>query len=159
MGTANTLALANGLVTLLQGLQLNGQPLFLASSVQIGEIQDPTDIVPCCSVTWKQRQSERFNSGWQIHSKPTFQIETLCDLKNATAAETFIMQAGDLITGLFISRASVPGAPQVYMVQGGLGQNVPAPDTTSYKLYPGGKVFRVHQCLVQAVDQYQVVIQ
>src|SRR5579863_5830912 len=79
----------------------NVTPLYKPGSVKIGTIQDPTDLVSCVSITLVQRQAERFDAGWKLNSKPTFLLETLADLSNATTAETFIMQAADVLMAIF----------------------------------------------------------
>lgn len=134
----------------------SGGTLFSATSVFLGTVQDPTDIVPCVSVAFVQRHIERFDAGFKVNSHPTFLVETLADLTDGKAAEIFILNAADILVSVFMARATIPGASQVYMVYGGQFKKDIPPDLARYKVFPNGRVYRVHQMQVQAVDQFNI---
>lgn len=136
-----------------------GGTLFQAGSVKLGSWQDPTDVTPCASVILLNRRMERLTTGGKVNSHPTFLVETLCDLTDATAAETFLLNAADVLMSIFMARATIPGASQVYMVYGGLFQKNIPPDVAKYRVYPNGRVYRAYQIEVQAIDQYNVQFQ
>lgn len=138
----------------------SGTPLYAATSVFLGGVQEPTDVIPCVSILYQQRQTERHTAGWRVHSKPTFLLETLAEYTNPRTAELFIMKAADVLTALFLSRITLPGASQVYVVYGdGAGSAAIPPDVAMYKAFPNGRVYRVHQLKVTATEQYNVQLQ
>jgi hypothetical protein len=134
----------------------SGGTLFSSTSVFLGYVQDPTDVTPCVSVTLTQRHMERFDTGYKANSHPTFLVETLADLTDANAAETFILSAGDILMSVFMARATIPNATQAYMVYGGQFKKDIPPEIARYKVFPSGRVYRAHQMQVQAIDQFNV---
>lgn len=125
----------------------------LYTLAQIGAVQDPTDVVTYAAVTLTTRKTERFTVGWKVNSKPVLQIESGIDTTSAAmpVVEGQIMDISDLLTGLFVTRYAINGAPGVYV------DLVDTDDRAVYKVYPGGRIYRCHLCFVVPVDQYNVV--
>jgi hypothetical protein len=150
MGTPNTSAIAAGIAALLEGLTYQDAPLY--TLVKVGAVQDPTDVIRYAAITMESRKTERFDSGWKVNSTPVLLVESGVDMTDATLAENTVMDIGDMLTSLFVARLSLGGVPGVYVTL------VDQDDKAMYKLYPNGRIYRVHQCYVKAIQQYNVVV-
>jgi hypothetical protein len=145
----NTLAIANEIVTLLQGLQYQSAPLY--KLVKLGAIQDPTDSTPGAGVFFDTGQTKRFDSGWKVNDHPGFKIESIMDLNNATTTEQFLLDGiRDVVIPFFIKQVSLQSTPGVYVTF--LGDT----DRAFYSKLPNGIVYRFHWMWVRAVQQYNV---
>lgn len=130
----------------------------LLNLTKLGEVQDPTDVVPFASVTGLSRKTERFSSGWKVNSKPVFQIESGADLGiptapvSSSAAEALLFNIADTLIGYFVAHIALGGVPGVYVTL------VDMDDRWGYKQYFNGRIYRVHRCFVHAVQQYNVLV-
>ena len=144
----NTVAIENEIVTLLQGLQYQSAPLY--KLVKLGAIQDPTDVTPCAGVFFESGHTKRFDSGWKVNDQPAIKIETIMDLNDSAATETFLGNMRDIIIPFFIKQVSLQSTPGVYVTF--LGDL----DRAFYQRLPSGIVYRFHWMWVKAVQQYNV---
>lgn len=129
----------------------------LYSLIKIGEMQDPTDVAVYASIVFMRRKTERLTggAGWRVNSKPLFAIETGFDTTGAdmTVIENNLMDVADQLTGLFVERFQIGGtAPGVYtdLVED-------ADDEGAFREFPNGRTYRVHECYVQPIQQYNVL--
>jgi hypothetical protein len=144
----NTLAIANEIVTLLQGLQYQSAPLY--KQVKLGAIQDPSDITPCAGVFFDTGQTKRFDSGWKVNDHPGFKIESIMDLSDGPTTEAFLANMRDVVIPFFIKQVSLQSTPGVYVTF--LGDV----DRAFYSKLPNGIVYRFHWMWVRAIQQYNV---
>lgn len=122
-------------------------------TLKLGAMQDPTDIAVYASVSLLHRKTERFaGSGYKVNSLPVLEIETGLDMTNAdmSVVEAKLMDIADALTSLFVERFEIAQAQGVYV------NLVDQDDEALYKEYPNGRVYRVHLCYVQPIQQYNV---
>lgn len=151
LSQANSTAIGQGIVSILQGLQYNGAPMY--NLVKFGAVQDPTDVIRYASITRKDRITKRFDSGWKVNSTPVFEIETGVDMTDTTQAETQANDIADALTAYFLSHISLVNVQGVYVTLTNMN------DQMAYKAYPSGRVYRVSLVYVEAVQQYNVQVQ
>jgi hypothetical protein len=147
----NTNAIADGIVTLLQTLQYQSANLY--NLVKKGSMQDPTDNLNYAAVTFAEGLAKHYASGGKIDDQPIFQIESGFPYTDATAAETLLLNARDIVLNLFLSRVYLGSVPGVYLAL--VGEQS---DRGQYKVYPNGNIYRVHQAYVKAFQMYNVTI-
>jgi len=134
------------------GIWTIGQGPLFYSFVKLGAVQDPTDITTYAAVTLLKRKTERYDSGWQVHSKPIFQVETGANMQSdSTSSEQIIMKASDLLSFLLVHRYQLNAAPGVYITLTDMD------DSAGYKEYINtGRIYRIVLCYFECVQQYQV---
>jgi len=147
----NTNGIADGIVTLLQTLQYQSANLY--AIVKKGSMQDPTDSLNYAAVTFAEGIAKHYASGGKIDDQPVFQVESGFAFLDATAAETLLLNARDIVLNLFLSRVYLGSVAGVYLAL--VGEQA---DRGQYKIYPNGNIYRVHLCYVQARQMYNVTI-
>jgi hypothetical protein len=125
------------------------------SLIKIGEMQDPTDVATYASIVFMRRKTERLTggTGWRVNSKPIFAIESGFDTTGAdmTVVENTLMDVADQLTGLFVEHFQIGNASGVYT---NLVED--ADDEGAFREFPNGRTYRVHECYIQPVQQYNV---
>ncbi len=164
MAGSNTKTIGHALVTYLQSLQYSASPLY--ALVKFGAIADPTDVTNYASVTFAEGYTKRYtNTGWKMDDALVFEIESgffYSDPNAATdttAVEDLLADTRDLLIPLFAATVSLGGTPTGSPVAGMYDLTLAdMPDKSAYKLFPNGRVYRVHQLWVRAHAQYNVQV-
>jgi hypothetical protein len=127
-----------------------GSPLY--TLVKVGAVTDPTDVIAFCAITFDEAKTTRYSSGWRVDDRPVFLIESGFDMTDATAAEQSLMTARDVLIPIYLASVSLNATPGVYITL------LPQPDKAAYKVYPQGRIYRVHHLMVQAAAQYNIAV-
>ncbi len=127
-----------------------GAPLY--TLVKVGAVTDPTDVVAFCAITFDQGATKRYASGWRVDDRPVFLIESGFDMSDSTIAEQAVMTARDVLIPIYLAQISLNATPGVYITL------LPQPDKAAYKVYPQGRIYRVHHLMVQAAAQYNIAV-
>lgn len=155
MGQGNTKAIGQAIATFLQGVQYNNAPLY--SIAKLGTVTDPTDVAIYGAVTFQQGMTKRYtNVGWKIDDTPGWLIESGIDQTNGDTSviEEQLMDIRDLLIATFAASVSLNSTGQVYDVT-----LYDVPDKAAFKVYPNGRIYRVHQLMVKAHQQFNVTLQ
>lgn len=156
MGQGNTKAIGQAIVTFLQGIQYNNAALYALA--KLGTITDATDVGGVyASVTLQMGVTKRYtNVGWKIDDSPVFLIESGIDQTSGDTSviEQQLLDIRDLLVSTFTATVSLNGTYEVYDVT-----LYDAPDKAAFKVYPNGRIYRVHQLLVKAHQQFNVTVQ
>lgn len=120
--------------------------------VKIGAVVDPTDVTTYCSITFDVGEAKRYASGWRIDERSTFLIESGFDMTDPLSAEQSLMTTRDVLLPIYFAQISLNNTPGIYLT------NLNQPDRSAYKLYPNGRIYRVHLLTVQAVGHYNISV-
>ena len=146
--SANTVAIANAIVTLQQSVMVNSAPFY--TYVKVGAIQNPTNLTSYCSITFKQGKTVRYKSGWTMQDCPEFVLESGFDMTDSTVAETALMTCRDLLIPMYAQDITLNNLQGVTLTR------LDVPDDGGYKGYSNGKVYRVHLLHVKPVQYYTI---
>ncbi len=135
----------------LNGVQWTiGTGLLNYDTIKLGAITDPTDVIKYCAITFNDGETIRKASGWRLENRPRFLVESGFDNTNATTAQQALMTTRDVMLPIYFAQISLNNTPGVYLTL------INQPDRALYKLFPNGRIYLVHQAMVQAVSQYNV---
>ncbi|MBA2285838.1 MAG: hypothetical protein H0W02_10165 [Ktedonobacteraceae bacterium] len=162
---SSRLLIAQGLVSLLQGVQntVTSSNLYLA--VKLGSFFDPSAYASglCADVTFFQGKSGPAGSGgnlvgWRIEDAPVFVITTIADYEaDSTLAMTNTLTAMDMLMPLLHSHFQIPNpnAPSlpIASVYSLLEDQV---DRARAVRYPNGHVYYVWTTFALCKQQYNV---
>lgn len=160
---SSRLAIAQGIVTMLQGVQNGANPLY--GLAKLGAVFDPTPYTSWAEVTFYQARSGPVGSGgnlvgWRIADDPIFRITSGWDYEaDSTAAMTNMLTAMDILMPILHSHYQIP-APG----------NPTQPIASIYSLledqperampvrFPNGRVYLLWETYATAKQQYNVSI-
>lgn len=159
------LAIAEGIVAMLQGIQNpnTSQPLY--QYVKLGHMSDPSQFSGLwADVAYVQGKSGPAGSGgnligWRIEDNPIFAIQTGADYEaDSTAAMTNVLTAMDILLPVIHSHYQIPapGNPtqpiaSVYSLL------VEGPNDRALPLrYPNGKVYYIWATYITTKQQFNV---
>jgi hypothetical protein len=120
--------------------------------VKVGAVTDPTDVTTYCSITFDKGKTERKAVGWRVKAHSTFLIESGFDMSDANAAETALMTTRDVLLPVYAAQISLNSTPGVYLTL------LDTDDEAKYKMYPNGRIYRVHHLLIAAAHEYNITV-
>lgn len=148
----NTQAVLNELKTLMQGLQVNGQPAF--ANVYIGGAKDiNVNLMPCCIIYLLSEDSVHFTMGGGVRDIQTIRLHVPCDYTDAQACEMQIVGIIDALKLLFQQHATLGGTSPVADAR-------PKPSGSGRTGFVkvGGAIARVYEFDLQVTQQYCVTV-
>lgn len=159
--TSMRYTIAQGIVTMLQGVQNGSSPLY--GFVKLGSIFDPTQFASWAEVTFYQGRSGPAGSGgnqvgWRIEDNPIYKITSGWDYEaDSTAAETNMLQAMDILLPILHSHYLIPSPTNpsqpiasVYsLLEDGVDRAMPV-------RFPDGHIWLLWDTYCTAKSQYNV---
>lgn len=151
---ANTLGTANAIKTIVQALQLNGQPAY--TSVVVGALKDIVEALPSLEITASDDETERATMGpiggsATVADTQTFYLTSIVDYTDAQAAEAQLFALRDLLTEAFHASTHLNSTPGVIMSQ--------LQPTGKYGyVFRNGQWYRMHQILLAIRYDYTTTL-
>lgn len=114
---ANTPAVLNQIVSMLQGIQINSEPIwgvnsgsaYPNNSVRAGVFLDVVDLLPTAEVTLVKDDTARYALGGKIDDSQIFQIRVTVNYADAPTAESQVIAIRDALTQTFHASARLGG--------------------------------------------------
>lgn len=129
-----------------------GSGLLVYSLVKVGAVTDPTDVTTYCAITFEDGMTDRKAVGWRVKAHSAFLIESGFDMSDATLAEQNLMNVRDVLLPVYAAQISLNSTPGVYLTL------LDKADEAKYKVYPNGRIYRVHLLQVSAAHEYNITV-
>ncbi len=158
---SSRLAIANGIVAMLQGVMNGANPLY--NYVKLGAVFDPTPYTSWAEVTFHKATSGPVGSGgslvgWRIVDDPIFRITSGWDYQaDSTAAMTNMLTAMDTLMPILHSHYQIPApnnpSQAIASVYSLLEDQ---PERAMPVKFPNGNVYLLWETYCTAKQQYNV---